>query len=81
MHVPSFGKLVAVSKLKSLDDGIEEWVDPTRPKTITKLERVLGYMKFYYYTFEIEIGREPKNLIDFYDGLNAIYFRNNPKAK
>ena len=80
MYVVSFGKLVAVAKLKSLDDGIEEWVDPNRPKSKTKLERLLGYMKYSYYTFEMEIGREPKNIIDFYDGLNAIYFRNNPKV-
>jgi len=76
----SFGKLIAVAKLKSLDDGIEEWVDPDRPKVKSKLERILGYMKYSYYTFEIEIHREPKNLIDYYDGLNTIYFRNNPKG-
>lgn len=80
MYGISFGKLIAISKLKTLDDGIVEWVDPSRPKTKTKLEKVLGYMKYSYYTFLIEIGREPNSLIDFYDGLNAIYFRNNSKV-
>ena len=37
-----------------------------------------GYLKYYYYLFLKEIGREPLNLEDFFDGLNFLYFLNKP---
>jgi hypothetical protein len=80
LYSASLGKLVAVAKIKSLDDGEEVWVDPDRPKVKTKIERTLGYLKFSYYLYRKTFKEEPKDLIDFYDGLNFLYFYNNPKA-
>jgi hypothetical protein len=82
LHGASFGKLTAVSKLKALDDGNEEWVDPeySRPKVKSKLEVKLGHLKFAYYLYKKNFREEPRDLIDFYDGLNFIYFYNNPKG-
>jgi len=45
------------------------------------LEKILGHLKYRYYLFLKEIGREPVDLDDLFDGVNFVYFYNTPKDK
>ena len=68
---------MAVARLKSIDNGETNWQDSSLPEIIknpTKMEKVLGHLKFNYFLFIKIFPREPLNLYDFFDGLNFIYF-------